>query len=693
MRYSALTLSLALLATAAHPAAVLADPSSTAAQGGDERAALLALLNQQTAIATKTKLNADYVPGIVTVLEGSDLEARGYRTVWQALSLVPGIDTFLDNLGHKRLSIRGISDTRYSGEVKVMLNGVAANSTGSSTTDPVFDLPIEQVQRIEVIRGPGSVVHGEYAYSGVINVVTRKVGRRAYGSVGSDNTVSGGLLLSRADPREGWRMGLNLAASRSDGNRERTGPDALYYASPSLAAYSSAPGPANTAQQTDSAIFNLGYKDFSLLAQWSSDGEGDHYGMNYILPPPQDRIVTRHSYGAVTARQTLKPGAGWRVELSLGWRQTAQTTDRLYLGPPQAFDASWVGSTPAIVYDGSYRESRVDSGVDIHWSGWRRHQILLGLSHSEVKVDDSSGNINLDPSTYQPTATMNAFSSSPAPGTRRRIDAAMLQDEFRYSDLFTLTTGLRYDQYSDAGNRLTPRIAGVWRLDRHHILKAQYAQAFRPPDFTETALGSGDLRPSIIDTYEVGYIRKADAAETRFNLFYSELSDLIVYDGTANHYVNADHARTQGAELEQTLLLTPTLSVDGNLSYADTEDAQTGQPLPGAAKWLGNLGLAERFTHDARLRLQYRYVGKRQREEGDPRDDLPAYQTLDATLTLNNAGYRNLTLEGGVKNLFDATILYPAAMTTDNNGNPIVSYNGDLPGPGRTWWLQLSYRF
>lgn len=673
-----------LAATVLHAGAAMA-----AVPNDSERDALLALLNQQTAIATKTKLNADYVPGIVTVLLGSDLEARGYRSVWQALALVPGIDTFLDTTGHKRLSIRGIGDTRLSGNVKIMLNGVAVNATKDSMADPVLDLPIEQVQRIEVIRGPGSVIHGEYAYSGVINVVTRKEGRRAYGTVGSNGTVGGGLLLSREDPKRQWQIGLNLAATKSDGGRERTGPDALSNTTPSLTTDSYAPGPANTAQESGSAILNLGYKDFSLLAQWSADGQGDHYGVNSILPPPQNRIATRNSYSTVTARQTLEPSAGWRVELSLGWRETEQTDNRLYLGPSQAFGG---GPGPGIVLDSTYRESRIDGGMDLHWSGWQRHRLLLGLSHSEVRVDESSETINLDPATGLPSPTMNTFATGVAPGTRRLIDAIMLQDEFRYSELFTLTTGLRYDHYSDAGNRLTPRIAGVWRLDEHHIVKAQYAQAFRPPDFNEVKLG-GDIRPSIIDTYEIGYIRKYETAQTRFNVFYSKLSNLIIYDGSVNQYVNTDHARTQGAELEQTLLLTSTVSLNGNLSYADTEDSQTGQPIPGAAKWLANLGLTKHFTPDSRLSLQYRYVGDRQREVLDPRGALAGYQTLDATFTLNNAGYRGLTLRGGVQNLFDATVRYPASMTTDNLGKPIVSYINDLPGPGRTWWLQMSYRY
>ena len=61
-------------------------------------------------------------------------------------------------------------------KVKLLLNGVAVNASASATTGTIYDTPIEQVERIELIRGPGSATHGEFAYAGVLNVTTRKQG-------------------------------------------------------------------------------------------------------------------------------------------------------------------------------------------------------------------------------------------------------------------------------------------------------------------------------------------------------------------------------------------------------------------------------------------------------------------------------------------------------------------------------------
>ena len=113
----------------------------------------------------------------------------------------------------------------------------------------------------------------------------------------------------------------------------------------------------------------------------------------------------------------------------------------------------------------------------------------------------------------------------------------------------------------------------------------------------------------------------------------------------------------------------------------------------GAANWLANIGLSQQLTPAAELHLQYRYVGERQREAGDPRGPAPAYQTMDVTVTSSNFGYKGLMLRLGVKNLFAAKVRYPALLTTDNTGATIVGYFDDHPGLERTWWLQLAYRY
>ena len=122
-----------------------------------------------TRIATKTEMDADLVPGMVTVLKGKDLEDQGFRTVGEALVLVPGIDL---NAGMTASTVAVIRGMTAAVKVKTLLNGVPVNSAMEGLGSAVFYIPIEQVERIEVIRGPGSGLYGEWAYLGVINVMT-----------------------------------------------------------------------------------------------------------------------------------------------------------------------------------------------------------------------------------------------------------------------------------------------------------------------------------------------------------------------------------------------------------------------------------------------------------------------------------------------------------------------------------------
>ena len=142
---------------------------STAYAAENEPDELFALLEQESELATKSKKNIDYLPGLITVLQQNELKRFGYKTVEEALELVPGID-----FSSKGLIVRGIGNAFISGKTKIMLNGVAFNDAATSAAPYILRLPVEMIERVEVIRGPGSALYGEYAFSGVINIVTIK---------------------------------------------------------------------------------------------------------------------------------------------------------------------------------------------------------------------------------------------------------------------------------------------------------------------------------------------------------------------------------------------------------------------------------------------------------------------------------------------------------------------------------------
>src|SRR5688572_6383199 len=199
-------------------AAALAGPVWAAAPPAGEGGAedeLLALLKEESEIATRTKMNADYVPGILSILHGDDLEDLGLRTLWEALSLVPGFESTTNNFGNPLAIARGIGFDVLTSHLKLFVDSIPVNLSFTGANHAVMTMPVSQIERVEVIRGPGAALHGEFAFAGVINVVTRQDRRRL--SVGggrfSSMEAAGHYFLARPS---GLRLDVGLAFLDTD---------------------------------------------------------------------------------------------------------------------------------------------------------------------------------------------------------------------------------------------------------------------------------------------------------------------------------------------------------------------------------------------------------------------------------------------------------------------------------------------
>ena len=132
----------------------------------------LSSLDEVSEIATKTKLNIDDTPSFVSVLRSEKLKKLGIENVFQALSLVPGVQLKRETSGVPVVVFRGVTQ---KGEVKLMVDGVTINNSYRGSIYHYLDFPIEMVERIEVIRGAGSVLYGSGAISGVVNIITKNM--------------------------------------------------------------------------------------------------------------------------------------------------------------------------------------------------------------------------------------------------------------------------------------------------------------------------------------------------------------------------------------------------------------------------------------------------------------------------------------------------------------------------------------
>jgi len=608
--------------------------------GGEDRQELkelLAILNEESAVATKTKMNSDYVPGMVTVLHGDQFEAFGLHTVADALAMVPGIQSSRLETGEPSIKVRGLAFAFNAGNIKVMLNSIALSRESSGINSSVLLIPLSQVDRIEVIRGPGSSIYGDFAMAGVVNIITKDSGSRLFGRTGGDDAIGGGGYYNYRDDVHDITLGVNISAMDDGKNAARQGliPDEKQY----------------------SGVFNFGYQNFSFTVEGVRrridcriDTSIGPLGFN--IPP----FRSEESW-VMEARQTLELKSNITLDAHLSFLQN----DYDSIGPTKGFQGN-----------------RVETGIDLNWLLHDRHQLLLSVSYADSDINDAFNVRPLEIDTIRIS------------GIERKNYSVGLQDQVMFTDRFSMTYGIRFDEYDDVvENLLTPRIAAVYRLGEHHVVKAQYSEGFRAPTFWElyqTGRADEHLDFEVLDMTEFSYIYRRPNIVGRATFYYSEINNGIIGSLESHRHENTYSAHAKGVEVEWEQRIGEKLRWQANLSYNDTRnnlqsDTQNNRSL-GIASWLGNLALIVQPTAKITLAGHLLHVGDRY-ALGD-RDPIEGYDTVDLTVTHMDFWKTGIILRGGVKDLFDDDIVY---IVNRPHGLDEQLYYG------RTWWLQLSYDF
>jgi iron complex outermembrane receptor protein len=598
---------------------------------------LLAILEEETAFVTKTKMNNDYVPGMVTVLHGEQLEAQGVKTVAEALAMVPGIQVARLSTGEPTVKVRGIAFPFNAGNIKVMLNSIALSRESSGINSSVLLTPLAQVDRIEVIRGPGSSIYGDFAMAGVVNIITKDAGGRLFGQAGDDESRGGGGHYSYRNAASDFSLGVNISAMDDGENAADLirDPD----------------------EQRYTGVFSFNYKKFSLTAEGVRRRvESKRQFPPGAFPPPpiagSDRSFREEESWAMEGLQSVELGSKAVLDLSLSYLQNTYDADE-----------------PMDTFEGDRLETR----LDLNWSPWSGHQVLIGVSYTDSNIDDATQE---GPAGTSPVRLSDVG---------RHNYSLSLQDQVALNERISLTFGARFDHYDDVGGLMTPRIAAVYRMGEHHVVKAQYSEGFRAPTFWElygTGTADEGLDFEVMDTTELSYIYRRPNFVGRLTLYYSEIEDGI-FQKSGGGYGNIVEIDSKGAELEWEQKLGEMLRWQANLSYNDTWDGRStagGHESPGVASWLGNLALLVQPAAKLVLAGRLLHVGDRYTTDGR----VAGYNTLDLSISRMDLWKAGLTLRVGVKNAFDDTIVY---LTQRPDGLFEEEFRG------RTWWLQLSYDY
>jgi iron complex outermembrane receptor protein len=341
----------------------------------------------------------------------------------------------------------------------------------------------------------------------------------------------------------------------------------------------------------------------------------------------------------------------------------------------------------------SHSERHTHGSVSAIYTGFEQHRIRVGGGFRLEDLYEVRETKNFDavfgalPAVVDATGNPALVYMLPH---KRNLAYAFAQDEWSFARDWTLTAGVRHDQYSDFGGTTNPRLALVWDAAYNVTVKAMHGTAFRAPSFSEqyainnpVTIGSPNIRPETIATDELAVSwQPTGDLETRLNFFHYRMRN-IIRPITGSTYQNSGDQTGRGLELEATWDVAHDLRLTGSYSLQHSTDSATGQDA-GMAPHRRLFARADwQMASFWQLGASLNHVAGRMREPGDARALIPDYTTVDLSLRREKfAG--NWDARATVTNLFDRQAWEPTFMS--------VGMPSDLPLPGRAIYLEIQHK-
>jgi len=607
--------------------------------------------------ATKIERKVTEVPASITTLTSEDIDTSAKTTLDQLFRYTPSLQIIRgEGMGtiHNFMSIRGMGGKRNL----IYVDGVSMVESYRGTTNLSL-LPTENVERVEILRGPSSALYGGRAMGGVINIFTKPPEKGwhisfqpKYGDYDYEHYP---FHISYGADKFGISLNYEHKSIDNYWTRDKiVGRDYDYQTG------------TYTYYDTDE---EQGHKDWE---HWNRDYEEDSFrGKLYLNPWDNTNLTLSFGYmenetGSAYTNRYENVGGESNVEKYL-------EKSKIYVG--LSGETKLEGNTN-LSYRATYHNPETDShGENMDLTVSLADQTLSGsIWHPKPTFYRSSGengsrDYELEVMLSKPLLKSHLvtvgteyirneiYEDIEDKGTGRDLTndmdenldvyAVYLQDEWRIIDSLLLTVGLRADFYSDFDDEFSPKVGLLYDLTEKTQLFGSFATAYNPPpyyqvycpDWNMTAyiirVKNPDLESEESMTYELGARHKfSDNFRVGVTGFWTEADDLIESVSekrqvgqstpfpankkcymTYEHNENIDEARMRGIETELELKLGKSHKFFANYTYLDTENKDTGDRLERRPKHMANLGyfFKREISNDLSFwsSIKGRYVGKR----------------------------------------------------------------------------------
>ncbi|MEO0312036.1 MAG: hypothetical protein RIQ89_1693 [Bacteroidota bacterium] len=619
------------------------------------------LMNIPVTVASSTALSNRESPGIITTITASEIAAIGANDLIDVLKTIPGFNFGVDVCGVVGLMIRG--NWAQEGKVLMIIDGLRINEEAYGTLQFGNHFSVDQIEKIEIIRGPGSAMYGGYASLAVINITTKQfsqtsgtaaalnLGATARGTVHQSLSLDHRLISKKTTVAVSAFAAKAIRSDRSYADLAGNEYDML--------------------RQSD--LNNLNFK--TMIAHGNTTAQ---FLVDRYLTTQRDAYGSNLSQAYRTDFNSLFAELKHKIELSSNHSLTA-----LY---------QFKQSTPFL-----YDQESIDEEYARYYVNVNRHRIDLSSNAQLTNKIKLLSGIEL----YSDQANSKRIESNFNNGSNKlEINNAIFYSEgmYRSTTNFNITAGFRYHYSTGFKAVFTPRIALTKVFDKLH-LKALLSQAYRNPSIENINVGI-NIAPEHAGFLELeaGY-KFNDKWNLTANTYYIEkYGTILYYFDTQDRYINhIGTAASLGAEAELKFKSKKWyININTAIAHAVNQEAiqtySTGIAgrLIGAAYAKYNLQINHQLNSTFSININHSLTGKRFASSGFDADGNNLMATIepqlfsDLAITISNLFNTRMKVVVGCYNLLNEQELF--IQPYNNEHNP-------LPGLSRNFRIKLAYNF